>query len=77
MFTAAAPWVNSGYGKPMRSLVPMLTEAGHEVAIAAFYGFQGTVADMEISGIPVRVYPIMKAQYFNDGIEHHAKDFGA
>ena len=77
MFTAAAPWVNSGYGKPMRSLVPMLTEAGHEVAIAAFYGFQGTVAEMEIGGVQVRVYPIMKASYFNDAIEHHARDFNA
>jgi len=77
MFTSAAPWVNSGYGKPMRSLVPMLTEAGHEVAIAAFYGFQGTIADMEVSGVPVRVYPIMKASYFNDGIEYHVKNFKA
>jgi len=77
LFTAAAPWVNSGYGKPMRSLVPMLTQAGHEIGLCAFFGFQGTVAEMEVGGVTLRVYPIMKASYFNDSIQHHVKDFNA
>ena len=76
-FTSAAPWVNSGYGKPMRSLIPMLTEAGHDIGVAAFYGFRGTVAQMEIDGAPYKMYPPMAAPYFNDVIEHHVTDFNA
>lgn len=77
LFTGAAPWVNSGYGKPIRNLAPLLTNAGHDVALAAFYGFRGTVAEFEIGGSKLRVYPIMRATYFNDCIEHHVEDFKA
>ena len=76
-FTGAAYWVNSGYGKPIRNIVPLLVRAGHKVALGAFYGFRGTVADMQIDDAPLRVYPLMKALYFNDAIEYHVKDWKA
>ena len=32
---------------------------------------------MQIQGRPIRVYPLLRAMYFNDAIEHHVKDFNA
>jgi len=77
MFTGAAPWVNSGYGKPLRYLIPRLHEAGHEQALCAFYGWGGTVTDTEISGVPLTIYPSARDGYFNDIIEHHMAAFEA
>lgn len=77
MFTGAAPWVNSGYGKPIRNLVPLLTGLGHEVALCAFYGYRGSIAEMEIGGGKLRIYPMLEQPYFNDAIEHHVDNFKA
>lgn len=77
LFTGAAPWVNSGYGKPLRYLIPLLHEAGHQCAIAAYYGFMGGVADTGVGGAPARIYPPFKDLYFNDCIQMHAQDWQA
>jgi len=77
LFTGAAPWVNSGYGKPLRYLIPLLHQAGHQSAIATYYGYSGGVANITIQGAPIRLYPPFKAPYFNDCIELHAADWRA
>jgi len=77
MFTGAAPWTNSGYGKPFRSVIPRLYKAGYEQALCAFYGWAGAVTETEVEGAPLRIYPSAKDGYFNDIIEHHASSFRA
>ena len=77
LVTGAAPWVNSGYGKPWRYLLPRLHAAGHILAMAPFYGWRGTVSDTEVAGAPVKLYPPAKDQFSNDIIAFHAKDFDA
>jgi glycosyltransferase involved in cell wall biosynthesis len=77
MTTGAAPWVNSGYGKPWRYIFPRLHAAGHELAQACFFGWRGSVAEVDIGGAPVKMYPQAKDQFFNDIIEKHAAEFEA
>ncbi len=77
LFTGAAPWVNSGYGKPHRYLLPRLVRAGHECALACFYGYQGATTKTQIGGESVRLYPPGRQHYFNDIIEYHAHSFEA
>lgn len=75
--TGAAPWVNSGYGKPWRYLFPRLHAAGHDLAMAPFYGWRGNTSTIEIGGAPVKFYTLARDQFFNDVIEHHVADFKA
>lgn len=37
-----APWCNTGYGRQTSLQVPLLHNLGHEVAISAFHGLQGS-----------------------------------
>jgi glycosyltransferase involved in cell wall biosynthesis len=48
-----APWCPSGYAEQIALLTPRLQAMGHEVAIAANYGLQGTIAPWN----GVTVYP--------------------
>jgi len=77
MFTGATPWTNSGYGKPLRYLLPRLAEAGHECALAAFYGFQGATTMTNVRGQPVRLFGLARERFMNDIIEFHAASFDA
>ena len=77
MFTGAAPWANSGYSKPLRYLFPRLAAAGHEIALCAFYGWDGTTTDTDVGGARVRIYPSARDDYFNDIIEYHAASWQA
>jgi len=77
LFTGASPWTNSGYGKPWRYLLPRLHQAGHDLALAAFYGWGGTIADLDVGGAPLRIYPPAADTYFNDIIDRHVAHFRA
>jgi glycosyltransferase involved in cell wall biosynthesis len=77
MFTGAAPWTNSGYGKPLRYLLPRLHAAGHKLGLAAFFGWAGATTDTDIEGAPLRIFPPARDNYFNDVIDHHVKAFNA
>ena len=77
MFTGAAPWVNSGYGKPLRYLIPRLHEAGHEMALCAFFGLAGAMTDTDVGDAPLRIFPSARDGYFNDIIEYHVASFEA
>lgn len=61
----------------MRYLFPRLHEAGHEIALAAFYGYGGSTTNTNVGGAPVRIYPPARAGYFNDIIEYHAGSWRA
>ena len=65
-----APHVGTGYGKQTAQLARRLRDAGHDIAVSAFYGLQGSVMDWE--GIPV--YPQGVRPYGDDVITAHAED---
>jgi glycosyltransferase involved in cell wall biosynthesis len=48
-----APWAPSGYGQQTALFVPRLAELGYDIAISAFYGLEGGMAEWK--GLPV--YP--------------------
>ena len=77
LWSAASPWCNSGYGKPLRNLIPLLHEAGHQSAIAPYSGYGGAASGVMVGGAPVKLYPPFKDAYFNDCIEMHAQDWQA
>lgn len=77
LFTGAAPWVNSGYSKPWRYLFPRLHAAGHDIALAAYWGYGGQITRTSVSGAPVTIYPPGRENYMNDIIEFHARAFRA
>ena len=77
LWTGAAPWCQSGYGKPLRYLFPRLAAAGHEIALCAFYGWDGTTTETDVGGATVRIYPPARDGYFNDIIEYHAASWKA
>lgn len=68
-----APWAPTGYGQQCHYLQTRLREAGHDVAISAFYGLEG--ARIEWDGIPV--YPKGQHPYGTDVAGMHARHFGA
>lgn len=77
MFVGPAFWCNSGYGKPMRNLLPRLSRLGHDMALACYYGYRGAMTDTDIDGEPVRLYSPAREGYFNDIIDKHAAHFKA
>lgn len=77
LFTGAAIWCNTGYAKPLRYLFPRLHAAGHDLALAPFYGWGGKIVDTDLDGVPLRLYPQARDGYFNDIIGHHAMHFKA
>lgn len=77
LFTGAAPWVNSGYGKPGRYLFPRLAALGHYIALCPFYGYRGATKVINIGGANVRMFPMARSAWFNDVISYHAASFQA
>lgn len=53
MWHSNAPWAGTGYGVQTALVTRRLRDAGHDVAISAYYGLEGAVLNWE--GIPV--YP--------------------
>ena len=77
MYTGAAPWTNSGYGKPWRTLFPALTDLGHEIALACFYGWRGATTHTSVGSAKIKVYGMAQQPYLNDIIQYHAAEFEA
>lgn len=73
MFNANPPFVNSGYAGQLGDLLPRLKKNGHMVAVNAFYGVEGGIA--EINGIPH--YPKLASTWGDDGMIFNARDFNA
>lgn len=62
------PNVQTGYGIQVAQLAPRLRDAGHDVAISAYYGQQSGFGDFE----GIRVYPNGYDAYSNDVLHQHA-----
>lgn len=72
-----APWAPSGYGEQIALLAPRLKALGHEVAIAANYGIQGTIVPWSSpDGQQFVVYPAHGDQG-NNSVAYYAEHFGA
>lgn len=63
-----SPWAPTGYGQQTALLAQQLREHGHDVAVSAFYGLNGTVMDYD----GIRVYPGLRDPYGNDVLTAHA-----
>jgi len=72
VWASNAPWTATGYGEQTQQVARRIAKAGHEIAIAANYGLEGSV--MEWEGLPV--YPRGLDGYSNDVIPAYAMDFG-
>lgn len=77
LFVGVAPWCNTGYSKPYRWLVPGLHELGHEIGIATFFGYNGSIMRTQVGGAPVTLFPPARTKWCDDIVEHHANAFRA
>lgn len=62
-----APWCKSGYGTQTAQAIRRLVKAGHQVAVAANYGLNGTQLDWE----GIRIMPGGRDKYSNDVAPGH------
>lgn len=68
-----APWTATGYGVQTRIFAPRIRDMGHDVAISAFYGLEGST----ITWNGMKVYPKAFHPYGMDMIGRHAEDHKA
>lgn len=73
LFNSNAPHTNSGYGREMEHLLPLLKKDGWQIAMNAFVGHEG--APREIDGI--LHYPKLQDTWGSDGMVFNARHFGA
>lgn len=53
MWNSVAPWIPTGYGQQTGLFTPRIRDLGHDVAISAFVGLEGTIGSWE----DMPVYP--------------------
>lgn len=63
-----APWATTGYGVQTSRVVPKIKEAGHEIAISAYYGLEGNIVPWE----DIAVFPGLPGTFGNEVILAHA-----
>ena len=68
-----AAWAATGYGQQLKLVAPRLKAAGHELAVFAFYGHQGSPIDW--NGIPI--YGAVAQPFGQDVMAAHADNFRA
>ncbi len=68
-----APWAKTGYGQQCCQLIYRLREAGHDVAVSAFWGLQASRIDWD----DFPIYPAGQHPYGSDVVGMHARHFGA
>lgn len=68
-----APWTPSGYGVQTRLCCARMRDAGHEVAVSAFYGLEGSAIHWD--GIPI--FPRAAHAYGQDILPAHARHWNA
>ena len=73
MWNSVAPWVPTGYGTQTKQAVQRLVAAGHDVAISANYGWQGSVGAW--GDIPV--YPADHTGLQKQTLKYHVNHWAA
>lgn len=73
MWFSNAPWARTGYGAQTKIFVPRLAKLGHDMAVTAFYGLEGSTLNW--NGIPV--YPRAAHPYGQDVLAAHSAHFQA
>ena len=73
LWCSNSPWSPTGYGNQTWLMCRMLPKLGHQLAVAANYGLQGSRLD--IGG--VKIYPVGRDKFSNDVIGAYADDFQA
>lgn len=72
MIQSNASFVRSGYGQACNFLLEIFKKLGHEVAVFAYYGIEGSV--MVLDG--VQLFPRGNEPYGNDIVDAHMSRFG-
>lgn len=62
LISSNSPWGATGYSSQAKIILDLCREFGHEVAVYAWYGFEGAV--LNIDGVPV--YPMLDHPYGGD-----------
>lgn len=73
LFVSNAPWVSSGYGKPIRCILPYLHELGHATAVLGYFGLLGS----SVKHGGVTVYPAYNHAFGADVAPEFARHFEA
>jgi len=77
LWVGSAPWVNTGYGKPMRYLIPRIIQAGYECALCPYFGYDGPPIEMDVGGERLKILPRAKEYFLGDIIEANVRNWGA
>lgn len=72
-WAANSPWTTSGYGQQTALFAPRIKALGHEIALIATYGLEGSILNWR--GIPV--YPRGQNRHGMDVMAAHAEHFQA
>ena len=74
MWQSVAPWIGTGYGQQTAQATRRLRDAGHDVAISAIAGLEGTVGEWE----GIKVFPCDTTRFnklaLRKYVERHSAD---
>lgn len=73
LWASNGPHTNTGYGVPTKNIIPYLKNAGHQVAVQAWYGINGGSVNYD----DVTLYPSQGHTYGVDVIGAQARHFNA
>ena len=73
LLSSNAPWSTSGYAQQVRDLIPLIKQAGYDVAVVAFYGLSGGKIALD----DVLYYPNWMDVWGSDAVIAHQRDFQA
>src|SRR5574338_325427 len=70
LWSSVAPWIGTGYGQQTRLFTPRIRDLGHDVALAAYAGIDGTIStwkdmtiypgDLKLNKLSLRKYVEME-----------------
>lgn len=72
VWNSVAPWIGTGYGQQTALFTPRIRDLGHEVAISAYVGLEGTVGEWD----GIRVYPCDLTKLNKYMLRRYVQDFG-
>lgn len=73
LWVSNAPWAGTGYGQQTALFTPRLRDAGHDVAILAFYGLEGALGNWNDMTIYPTDHTRLGKHFLPDYVRHHAQ----